>query len=29
MGQGLFQKVAQVAAEEFGIGLERVHITAT
>ncbi len=29
MGQGLFQKVAQVAAEEFGVGLERVHITAT
>jgi xanthine dehydrogenase large subunit len=29
MGQGLFQKVAQVAAEEFGIGLDRVHITAT
>jgi xanthine dehydrogenase large subunit len=29
MGQGLFQKVAQVAAEEFGIGLERVRITAT
>ena len=29
MGQGLFQKVAQVVAEEFGIGLERVHITAT
>jgi xanthine dehydrogenase large subunit len=29
MGQGLFQKVAQIAAEEFGIGLERVHITAT
>ena len=29
MGQGLFQKIAQVAAEEFGIGLERVHITAT
>jgi xanthine dehydrogenase large subunit len=29
MGQGLFQKVAQVAAEEFGIGLERVHISAT
>jgi xanthine dehydrogenase large subunit len=29
MGQGLFQKVAQVAAEELGIGLERVHITAT
>jgi xanthine dehydrogenase large subunit len=29
MGQGLFQKVAQLAAEEFGIGLDRVHITAT
>ena len=29
MGQGLFQKVAQVAAEEFGIGLDRVRITAT
>ena len=29
MGQGLFQKVAQVAAEEFGIGLDCVHITAT
>src|SRR5580700_10273196 len=29
MGQGLFQKVAQVAAEEFGIGLDRVQITAT
>ena len=29
MGQGLFQKVAQIAAEEFGIGLERVRITAT
>jgi xanthine dehydrogenase large subunit len=29
MGQGLFQKVAQVAAEELGIGLDRVHITAT
>jgi xanthine dehydrogenase large subunit len=29
MGQGLFQKIAQVAAEEFGIGLDRVHITAT
>jgi xanthine dehydrogenase large subunit len=29
MGQGLFQKVAQIAAEEFGIGLERVQITAT
>ena len=29
MGQGLFTKVAQVVAEEFGIGLERVRITAT
>jgi xanthine dehydrogenase large subunit len=29
MGQGLFVKVAQVVAEEFGIGLERVKITAT
>ena len=29
MGQGLFLKVAQVVAEEFGIGLERVKITAT
>jgi xanthine dehydrogenase large subunit len=29
MGQGLFQKVAQVAAEEFGIGLDRVYISAT
>ncbi len=29
MGQGLFQKVAQIAAEEFGIELSRVHITAT
>ena len=29
MGQGLFQKVAQVVAEEFGIELERVQITAT
>jgi xanthine dehydrogenase large subunit len=29
MGQGLFQKVAQVAAEELGIALDRVHITAT
>ena len=29
MGQGLFQKIAQVAADEFGIGLDRVHITAT
>ncbi|WP_102225131.1 xanthine dehydrogenase molybdopterin binding subunit [Acidimangrovimonas sediminis] len=29
MGQGLFQKVAQVAASGFGIGVERVKITAT
>ncbi len=29
MGQGLFQKVAQVAAEVFGVGLETVKITAT
>jgi xanthine dehydrogenase large subunit len=29
MGQGLFQKVAQVVAEEFGVGLDRVRITAT
>ncbi len=29
MGQGLFTKVAQVAAEEFGIDLDRVKITAT
>jgi xanthine dehydrogenase large subunit len=29
MGQGLFQKVAQIAAEEFGIGLDRVRVTAT
>ena len=29
MGQGLYLKVAQVVAEEFGIGLERVKITAT
>ncbi|WP_146348260.1 xanthine dehydrogenase molybdopterin binding subunit [Falsiphaeobacter marinintestinus] len=29
MGQGLFQKVAQVAADRFGIGLEAVKITAT
>src|SRR3712207_3201121 len=29
MGQGLYIKVAQVVAEEFGIGMERVRITAT
>jgi len=29
MGQGLYTKVAQVVAEEFGIALERVRITAT
>jgi xanthine dehydrogenase large subunit len=29
MGQGLFIKVAQVVAEEFGIALDRVRITAT
>jgi xanthine dehydrogenase large subunit len=29
MGQGLFQKIAQVTAEEFGVGLDRVLITAT
>ena len=29
MGQGLYQKVAQVTAEEFGIAMERVRITAT
>jgi len=29
MGQGLFQKVAQVAASGFGVGVERVRITAT
>ena len=29
MGQGLYIKVAQVVAEEFGIELERVKITAT
>ena len=29
MGQGLYVKVAQVVAEEFGVELERVKITAT
>ncbi len=29
MGQGLFIKVAQVVAEEFGVGIERVKITST
>lgn len=29
MGQGLFQKVAQVAAQGFGVGLDVVRITAT
>jgi xanthine dehydrogenase large subunit len=29
MGQGLFQKVAQITAEEFGVGLDRVMISAT
>ena len=29
MGQGLFVKVAQVVAEEFGIDLDRVQVTAT
>ena len=29
MGQGLFQKVAQVAAGVFGLSLERIKITAT
>ncbi|EBA18670.1 xanthine dehydrogenase, B subunit [Roseobacter sp. SK209-2-6] len=29
MGQGLFQKVAQVAASRFGIAMEKVKITAT
>ncbi|MBF9029125.1 xanthine dehydrogenase molybdopterin binding subunit [Rhodobacterales bacterium HKCCE3408] len=29
MGQGLFQKVAQVAASRFGLPMERVRITAT
>jgi xanthine dehydrogenase large subunit len=29
MGQGLFVKVAQVVAEEFGVGLDQIKITAT
>jgi len=29
MGQGLFQKVAQVAAASFGVGMDAVKITAT
>jgi xanthine dehydrogenase large subunit len=29
MGQGLYIKIAQVVAEEFGIAMERVRITAT
>ncbi|TVR07823.1 MAG: xanthine dehydrogenase molybdopterin binding subunit [Salinarimonadaceae bacterium] len=29
MGQGLYQKVAQVVAEEFGIAMDRVRIMAT
>ncbi len=29
MGQGLFQKVAQVAASRFGIGMDAIKITAT
>ncbi len=29
MGQGLFQKVAQVAASRFGVSVDRVKITAT
>jgi len=29
MGQGLFQKVAQVVADEFGVGLDRVQLSAT
>ena len=29
MGQGLYVKVAQVVAEELGVGIDRVHITAT
>ena len=29
MGQGLFQKTAQVAAEEFGVSINAIKITAT
>lgn len=29
MGQGLFQKVAQVAADRFGIGIDQIKITPT
>ena len=29
MGQGLFQKVAQIVADEFGVSINRVRITAT
>ena len=29
MGQGLFQKVAQVAASRFGVGMDAIKITAT
>ncbi|WP_438974587.1 xanthine dehydrogenase molybdopterin binding subunit [Roseicyclus sp.] len=29
MGQGLFQKVAQVAASRFGVGIDQIKITAT
>ncbi len=29
MGQGLFQKTAQIAAEEFGVSIEAIKITAT
>ncbi len=29
MGQGLFQKVAQVAASRFGVGMDQIKITAT
>ena len=29
MGQGLFQKLAQVAAFEFGVDMQQIKITAT